>query len=133
MHFRVVLVEGDVQRLVVTCGEGAGNRLGYVDGLIGGLRPDAKSVRSGRNLQRFGLSALHALEDNEVLLSSSMQRSHEGEIVVNPNPQCGLLELMLYVDFDGGLRSDWLNRGVRVGGRMVLFGASKKLLLRLRP
>src|ERR1700722_10766472 len=101
MHARIVLVEGDMKCLVVTGGESAGNRLGYIDRLIGGLSSNAESVGSGGNLQRFGLSPLNALEDNQVLLSSSMQRPRQGEIVVDPYPQRSFFELMLYGDFDG--------------------------------
>src|SRR5580700_4900294 len=99
MHVRVVLIEGDMQGLIVAGGESAGNRLGYIDRLIRRLSSNAKSVRSGGNLQRFSIGALNALKDHQMLLCSSVQRPCKGEILVNPNPQRSFFELMLYRDF----------------------------------
>ena len=80
----VVIVERDLQSLGVAIGEGGRDGFGEVDGLVGGLSPQADLMNPHWNLDGFGVGAIDSIENNQVLANRSMEGLGEREVVINP-------------------------------------------------
>jgi hypothetical protein len=84
IHGRVVIVEGNLQGPAVATVESNRDGFGEVDGLVGGLSPQTEDMSPGRNLDGFGVGAMNAIENDQVLLRTSMKGLSERQLVINP-------------------------------------------------
>src|SRR5579862_216915 len=101
VHSGVVFVEADLEGSVVAADETSGDCFGEVNGLVRGLRLEAKDVFPGWYLQSFRLDAMDPVEHDQPLLSSSVQGTREGQFVIDPDGKSRFLELVTHGKLDG--------------------------------
>jgi hypothetical protein len=84
IHGRVAIIEGDLQGPGVSTGESYGDGFREVDGLVGGLSSQTDHMSARCHADSLGVGAMDAIENDQALSNTSVERLGERQLVINP-------------------------------------------------